>query len=238
MLIGQTGTSDNVVYIDFKMEEAAFLAGILAAKTSKSGIVGYVGINSDEYNSYEIGFEYGAKSYSYKTEVIKEYTDSYADVDEGYNCAKKLNDSGADVIFADCAASAIGVNNYVIQKQLYIICSDLYTLKDNSRCLGYTYKNYDELFSVAIVNCANNSYNYGLYRYGIYDKALGFDSSELVNSTSREMLAEYEYNLTWMKQTVPSNYSELNAMMIQLQTEYQNKQNQNAPEDATQTPAE
>ena len=215
LLAGQIGSADNVVYLDFKMEEAAFLAGLLAAKTSKTGTVGYIGIEGDKYNAYEIGFEFGAKTYDYKTQIVKAYTESYADVDEGYECAKALNEQGADVIFADCAASSIGVNNYVVQKQLYIICSDLYTLKDNDRCLGYTYKNYDELFSLALVNCANNSYNYGVYRYGIYDKVLGFDYSDDISDTSQELLKEYEYNLTWMRQIVPSNRDELTSMSEQ-----------------------
>ena len=58
------------------------------------------------------------------------------------------------------------------------------------------------------------------------------------NSLRQELLKEYEYNLTWMRQIVPSNRDELTSMSEQLRIDYENRKTQSAPEDTTQIPVE
>jgi basic membrane protein A len=90
-LIGNVDDNQNTLSIDFKMEEASFLAGVLAASESETGIIGYVGGYEDELVNYEVGYYTGAKTVNPDIQIISVYTDSYNNVSEGYTRGKQFD---------------------------------------------------------------------------------------------------------------------------------------------------
>lgn len=121
----------NVMSIMFKEHEGSFLVGVVAAKTSKTGKVGFVGgLDSPLIQKFEAGFIAGVKSVN--PEAAKDlesrknvrYAASFSDVNKGYELAKQLYNSGVDVIYHAAGGSGIGVFNAAKEMNKYAIGVD------------------------------------------------------------------------------------------------------------------
>lgn len=107
-------TAENVVGVMFDAQEAAFLVGYIAGKTTKTNSVGFVGgiksaiIDQFEYG-YRAGIAYAAKELSKDIKVSVQYVESFSDASKGKATAKKMFDSGADIVFHAAGGAGTGV---------------------------------------------------------------------------------------------------------------------------------
>ena len=109
-LIDAEVKADNVVSVLFKEQEGAFLAGVAAAKMSKSGKIGFVGgVDIPVINRFEAGFVEGAKAVNPDIEIQKKYTGAFDKADLGKITANSMYSSGVDVIFHAAGATGNGV---------------------------------------------------------------------------------------------------------------------------------
>ena len=105
----------NVQSMVFKAEEASFLVGVIAAETSKSGKVGFVGgMDIPLISAFECGYAQGVKYASAgKDEVIANMTGTtpaaWNDPVKGGELAKSQIDRGADIVYAAAGATGQGV---------------------------------------------------------------------------------------------------------------------------------
>jgi basic membrane protein A len=108
---GEDVTFDNAKEITFATDEAAFLAGYVAASVSESGKVGtYGGINIPSVTIFMNGFAAGVEQYNEDTGEAVEvigwnpdtqdglFTGDFENVDNGRNTTEQLLDQGADII--------------------------------------------------------------------------------------------------------------------------------------------
>lgn len=104
----------NLTGVAFKAQESAFLVGYAAGKTTKTNCVGFVGgissaiIDQFEYG-YKAGVYYAAKEDSKDIQVLTQYADSFTDASKGKAMAKKMYDSGADIVFHAAGGVGTGV---------------------------------------------------------------------------------------------------------------------------------
>gem|GEM_PF-122196 len=105
----------NTMPIVFKLEDGAYLEGMLAAGMSKTGKIGSVGaIKEAAVEHVFAAFEKGAKTVNPKIEVIPPtYTGSWDDVTKAKQQTLALLNQGADVIMQDVDSAAQGVFNAV-----------------------------------------------------------------------------------------------------------------------------
>lgn len=104
---------DNVYSATFADNEAAYLAGIAAAKGTKTNKVGFIGgMKSDVITRFETGFKAGVKSVNPNITVEVQYADSFADAAKGKTIASTMYASGVDIIYQ----AAGGVGNGVFQE--------------------------------------------------------------------------------------------------------------------------
>lgn len=109
-LIDHEVKADNVVSVMFKEQEGAFLAGVAAAKMSKSGIIGFVGGGDiPVINRFEAGFVEGAKAVNPDIKIQRKYTGFFDKADLGKITANSMYSSGADVIFHAAGQTGNGV---------------------------------------------------------------------------------------------------------------------------------
>ena len=102
--------ADNVASILFKEQEGAFLAGVAAASTSKTGKIGFVGgANIPVINRFEAGFIEGAKAVNPNIDIQVNYTEVFDDASKGKIAANAMYSSGVDVIFHAAGATGNGV---------------------------------------------------------------------------------------------------------------------------------
>jgi len=100
-------TPKNVVGVMFKAEEGAFLAGYIAAKSSQSKVIGFIGgMSVPIIHSFQYGFIAGAKYAEPKIIVLEQYSESFTDAAKGKAIANSMIGKKADVVFH--AAGAVG----------------------------------------------------------------------------------------------------------------------------------
>jgi basic membrane protein A and related proteins len=105
----------NVQSMVFKAEEGSFLVGVIAAETSKTSKVGFVGgMDIPLISAFECGYAQGAKYASdSKAEVFANMTGTtpaaWNDPVKGGELAKSQIDRGADIVYAAAGATGQGV---------------------------------------------------------------------------------------------------------------------------------
>lgn len=92
----------NVVLYDYWIQDAAYLAGMVAGKMTKTNVVGVVAAYTvPDVNRLVNAFAAGAKSVNPKVEVKAIYIESWFDPIKGKDAAKTLIEMGADFIYAE-----------------------------------------------------------------------------------------------------------------------------------------
>lgn len=105
---------DNVVSATFKDNEAAYLAGVAAAHTTKSNKVGFIGGEEGAViDRFEAGFANGvkdaAKELGKDVDVDIEYAASFGDPAKGKALAANMYQNGADIIYHASGGTGAGV---------------------------------------------------------------------------------------------------------------------------------
>lgn len=101
---------DNVVSVGFADHEASYLAGVAAAKSTKSNHIGFIGgMEGVVIDRFEAGFVAGAKSVNPDIKVTIDYAGSFADAAKGQTLAAAQYAAGADVIFHASGGTGNGV---------------------------------------------------------------------------------------------------------------------------------
>lgn len=119
----------NVQSIIFKEHEGSFLVGAIAAKYSKSNVVGFVGgMDIPLIRKFECGYEQGAKFANPKIQVLQNMTGStgaaFNDPAKGSELAKAQFSKGADVIYAAAGGTGLGVYQAAADAGKYAIGVD------------------------------------------------------------------------------------------------------------------
>lgn len=100
----------NVASLTFKSEQSSYLAGVAAAKQTKSKTVGFIGgIHGDVIDTFEAGFKAGVKATNPDVQVVTQYADSFTDAAKGKTIAASMIAGNADVIFQAAGGTGSGV---------------------------------------------------------------------------------------------------------------------------------
>jgi basic membrane protein A len=109
----------NVVGLDFKEQEGAYLAGFLAAKLTTmpsvdsrinaKPVIGFVGgMNIPPVQRYQAGFIAGAKAANPAVQVKSVYAGNFNDAQKGIEDGKALIGQGCDIVFAAAGQTGLG----------------------------------------------------------------------------------------------------------------------------------
>ncbi|MFF3936238.1 BMP family lipoprotein [Streptomyces phaeofaciens] len=108
--------ADNVADLVFHEEQASYLAGVAAAKATKSDVVGFIGgVDVPLIHKFEAGFKQGVedtkKGVTVKSQYLTETAaeGGFSSPDKGESAADGQIDAGADVIYAAAGLSGQGV---------------------------------------------------------------------------------------------------------------------------------
>ena len=110
----------NVAGLLFKEHEGSYLVGMIAAKTSRTGTVGFVGgMDIPLIRRFEKGYEEGARAVNPRIQVVQNYvgvTDAaWNNPGKGKELSLAQMDKGVDVIFAAAGNSGLGAFDAVEQ---------------------------------------------------------------------------------------------------------------------------
>lgn len=92
--------ASNVKSILFKAEESAYLAGLIAGKTTKTNNVGFIGgMELPVIDTFKYGFMAGVKAANPDAKVQSQYANSFTDQAKGKAIANQMYSNGADIVF-------------------------------------------------------------------------------------------------------------------------------------------
>ncbi|MFH8220093.1 BMP family protein [Streptomyces sp. NPDC018057] len=123
--------ASNVVDMVFHEEQASYLAGVAAAKTTKSNTVGFVGgVDVPLIHKFEAGFKQGVEDTKKGVKVKSQYLTEtaaeggFASPDKGENAANGQIEAGADVVYAAAGLSGQGVIKAAAAHKIWAIGVD------------------------------------------------------------------------------------------------------------------
>ncbi|MEW2394427.1 BMP family ABC transporter substrate-binding protein [Streptomyces sp. NPDC046862] len=137
---------DNVASLVFAENEASYLAGVAAAKATKTNTVGFVGgVDVPLIHKFEAGYKQGVQDTNPKVKVLSQYLTQTAEEggfsspDKGKAAAEAQLEKNADVLYAAAGLSGQGVIEAAATQKKWAIGvdSDQY----NQQALA-KYKNY------------------------------------------------------------------------------------------------
>jgi basic membrane protein A and related proteins len=104
----------NVTSVTFKEEEGSFLAGALAAMTTKTKTIAFLGgIDIPLLRKFEAGFAAGAREIDPSVNVLVKYVGSFDDVASGKELAGVQFGAGADIIYVAAGKAGLGAIDQV-----------------------------------------------------------------------------------------------------------------------------
>ncbi|WP_179394646.1 BMP family lipoprotein [Lacticaseibacillus absianus] len=119
----------NVASVTFRDNEGAFLAGVAAAKTTKTNKVGFVGgMHSAVIDRFEAGFRQGVATVNPKISVDIQYVGDFSKPAIGQSLASAMFNNNVDVIYHAAGGSGAGVfsaaKNVIKNKKVWVIGVD------------------------------------------------------------------------------------------------------------------
>ncbi|GAA0659452.1 BMP family ABC transporter substrate-binding protein [Streptomyces thermocarboxydovorans] len=153
--------ADNVADLVFSEEQASYLAGVAAAKATKTKTVGFVGgVDIPLIHKFQAGFEQGVKDTDPKVKVISQYLTQTAEEggfsspDKGKTAAEGQIEKKADVVYAAAGLSGQGVIEAAAANKVWAIGVDSDQYKQEALA---KYK--DSILTSAMKDVAKAVYN-------------------------------------------------------------------------------
>lgn len=110
ILIDAVSELKNVTSITFKEDEGSFLAGVVAALTTKTNKLGFIGGDDVPLiNKFEKGFIDGAKSINPTIKVDVAYAGDFGNDQLGAQLARKMINNQVDVLYAAAGFTGVGM---------------------------------------------------------------------------------------------------------------------------------
>ena len=214
---GSAKALDNVLGLHFNVEQAAFMAGYLAASVTKTKKVGtYGGVNIPPVVDYMVGFEGGVKYWNSKhndtvqvlgwstTKNDGVFTGTFTDPDKGKTAAQALIDQGADVVLPVAGLTGNGAYTAAAADKVLAIGVDTdqcVTLPDACPVLLTSIlKNMDVSVETAIKSAVDGSFKGGVYNGTLDNNGVG--------------LADYHANADKVTSAVQSELTAIKADLI------------------------
>ncbi|WP_370666084.1 BMP family protein [Streptomyces sp. IBSBF 2507] len=121
----------NVADLVFNEQEASYLAGVAAAKSTKTNTVGFVGgVDVPLIHKFQAGYEQGVKDTDPKIKVVSQYLTQTAEEggfsspDKGKAAAEGQIEKKADVVYAAAGLSGQGVIEAAAANKVWAIGVD------------------------------------------------------------------------------------------------------------------
>jgi basic membrane protein A and related proteins len=176
------GVSDlpNVASLVFKEHEGSYLVGMIAARTSKTGVIGFVGgMDVPLIHRFEVGYEEGARSVDPKIRVIQNYVGvteaAWNNPGKGKELAVAQYGKRADVIFAAAGNSGLGVFDAAEQQDRFVIGVDSnQNWVKPGHVLTSMVKRVDNAVYTIIGDLVAHRFHGGVHVYGLQDGGIGY----------------------------------------------------------------
>ncbi|PAD68597.1 BMP family ABC transporter substrate-binding protein [Bacillus sp. 7586-K] len=116
---------ENVTSVTFKEDQGSYLVGIVAALTTKTNKIGFIGgEDTPLINKFESGFIEGIRAVNNHITVVSEYANDFGNEQLGAEIAKKMIDNNVDVIYGVAGLTGVGMLKEAQRSMVYGIGVD------------------------------------------------------------------------------------------------------------------
>ena len=206
----------NVRSLMFEEHEGAYLVGAIAALTSKTGKIGFVGgMDIPLIRRFEMGYQAGAKKANPQATVIANFVGitsaAWNNPPKGKELAVSQYDAGADVIFAAAGASGLGVFDAAEEKKKFAIGVDAnQDWMKPGLILTSMLKRVDLAVYSAIEDSKAGKFSGGVTRFGLADKGIDYSvdkhNEKILTDAVRKRADELKAEIIAGKIIVPDYY--------------------------------
>jgi basic membrane protein A and related proteins len=170
----------NVASLVFREQEGAYLVGMIAARVSRTGVLGFVGgMDIPLIRKFVVGYEEGARAARAGVRVIPSFVGvgeaAWNDPVRAKELAAAEVSKGADVIFAAAGNSGLGVFDAAEQYGVYVIGVDSnQNWIKPGRVLTSMVKRVDNALVEIIAERVRGRIRGGVHSYGLGDGGIGY----------------------------------------------------------------
>jgi basic membrane protein A len=173
--------ADNAASLVFKEHEGSYLVGMIAAKKSRTGIIGFIGgMDIPLIHRFETGYEEGARAVNPNIRVIENYVGvndgAWNNPGKGKELAVAQIGKGADVIFTAAGNSGLGAFDAVEQSSNRFVIgvdSNQNWVKPG-RVLTSMVKRVDNAVYQIVGDTVHGQFKGGLHVFGLDNEGIGY----------------------------------------------------------------
>jgi basic membrane protein A and related proteins len=206
----------NVRSLLFEEHEGAYLIGAIAAMSSKTGKIGFVGgMDIPLIRRFEMGYKAGAKQVNPQVTVLANFvgitSEAWNNPPKGKELAVSQYEQGADVIFAAAGASGLGVLDAAEEKKKFAIgCDSNQNWTKPGLILTSMLKRVDEAVYATIEEAKAGSFSGGAKHFGLADKGVDYSfdqyNAKVLAESVRQRADEIKAEIIAGKIVVPDYY--------------------------------
>ncbi len=165
---------DNVASYQFREQELGYMVGILAARMTKSKVVGFIGaMDTANVNRSAAGFTAGVHSVDPSIEVLMDYIGSFSNIPGAKEMSIAFHQQGADVMYHNASLAGLGMVEASKELGFYAVGynGNVNSLSpDTVICSGV--RGFDMAAYNAIEAVQKGDWISGFYTYGLAEEGL------------------------------------------------------------------
>lgn len=204
----------NVLNLIFKHEQAAYMVGYVAGKTTKTNKVGLeIGMSIATMHKFGYGYIAGVLDANPNATVLQANANSFADSAIGKTDANMMITKGADVIFHAAGPTGLGVIDACAEAGISAIGVDVdqHALAEGT-VITSAVKNLDEAIYNVIDEAMNNGFEGGVYEAEISNNGVGIAATtKYIDPQVLKEVNEIREKIAAGQIVVPSNQQEFEA---------------------------
>ncbi|KRM72213.1 BMP family lipoprotein [Lacticaseibacillus brantae] len=219
VIIDDVIEAKNVASVTFKDNEAAFLAGVAAAQTTKTKKVGFIGgVHGAVIDRFEAGFRQGVAAVDKAIKVDVKYADDFSKPAVGQALASAMFNNDEDVIYQAAGGTGAGVfsaaKNQIKKKKVWVIGVDRDQTDEGKYAGGNltltsTLKGVGTVVESLADEAMDNKFPAGKTTvYGLKDKGVDLTKGQL-SANAWKSVQDYKQQIVDGKITVANKPSEL-----------------------------
>ena len=209
-------TAPNVRSLLFEEHEGAYLVGAIAALTSRTARIGFVGgMDIPLIRRFATAYEAGAKHINPQITVTANYvgvtSEAWNNPTKGKELAVSQYDAGVDIIFAAAGASGLGVFDAAEDKKKFAIGVDAnQNWTKPGLILTSMLKRVDEAVYATIADAKGGAFAGGSKRFGLANKGVDYAvdqyNAKILTEAVRKRADELKADIIAGKIAVPDYY--------------------------------
>ena len=176
---------NNVTSIMFSEEQAGYAAGLVAANTSETGVVGFIGgIDIPSCSNFLVGFEKAIKEENPNMKVLSQYTNTFTDAAKGRIIAEQMVKDDADILFMASGAGNSGTIEVVRENNIKAIGVDMpNNYIEPKHIITSALKNVGTGLELTIKDLVEGNFEGGQAKiYDLSNGGVGFEKTNLLSN--------------------------------------------------------